>query len=155
MASAHCSIFSNMPPGKELEKRERSDSKESLIKKEEAKVPEFLGDLPPEVKEVLGFGLTMRNFSGSHVPSIVSKINERHIDKVLDLAKDDSDKDYKANLWNLGMRISIIAISIGLFMFLTFYFGRTDKELYLDLVKVIAAFLGGIGIGYGLKSKKG
>ena len=35
-----------------------------------------------------------------------------------------------------------------------FYFGKTDKALYLDLVKVIIAFLGGMGIGYGIKSQK-
>ena len=45
-------------------------------------------------------------------------------------------------------------IVTGLFVFLTYYFGRTDKELYLELVKVIIAFLGGVGIGYGMKAKK-
>ena len=95
----------------------------------------------------------MQRYSGPLPSPIANKINEKHIDKALDLAKDDSDKDYRANLWGMGMRIFIIVIFIGLFVFLTLYFGKTNQDLYLDLVKVIIAFLGGIGIGYGLKSK--
>ncbi|MCG8321093.1 MAG: hypothetical protein MI921_16440 [Cytophagales bacterium] len=96
----------------------------------------------------------MQKYPGSFTPSIASKITKKHLDKILDLTKDDSDKNYKANLWNMGMRISILMIVTGLFVFLTYYFGRTDKELYLELVKVIIAFLGGVGIGYGMKAKK-
>lgn len=147
-------VLPNMPHSKGLEKKEKFEHKENQIERGGVDSTEFFEELPTEVKEVLEVGMTMQKYSGSLPSSLASKINEKHIDKVLDLARDDSDKDYKVDLWNMGMKIFILMISISLFMFLTLYFGKTDKDLYLDLVKVIIAFLGGIGIGHGLKARK-
>ena len=140
-----------MSHSKQLAEKAKFDIEENQLKSKEFR---FLEDLPLELREVLEFGLTMQKYPGPFTPSIASKITKKHIDKILDLTKDDSDKNYKANLWNMGMRISILMIVTGLFVFLTYYFGRTDKELYLELVKVIIAFLGRVGIGYGMKAKK-
>ena len=85
-------------------------------------------DLPAEAQEVMEFGMTMQKFPGHVELPISSKLTEKHIDKVLDLAKDDSDKDYKANLWDMGMRISIFFMAIGLFVFLTFFLVKRTKH---------------------------
>ena len=75
------------------EKKEGEDKKDD---REDFPIePEVLDKLPPEVKEAFK-SFSLRAFSGS-VPvfnPILKKINERHIDKVLDQAEKDSQRDY-------------------------------------------------------------
>jgi hypothetical protein len=45
-------------------------------------------------------------------------------------------------------------IFAALFVFATIYLVGADKELYREIVKLLAVFLGGAGTGYGIKAYK-
>jgi hypothetical protein len=132
-----------------------SENKEAEDKKDDRQdspiEPEVLDKLPPEVrKAVESFSM----FSGS-VPvfnPIYKKINENHIDKLLDQTEKDSQRDFEdtASSRRYGLLYTIIVLIFlaGMTVFLV----RTDKELYKEVLKLLLPFLAGIAGGYGLKA---
>jgi hypothetical protein len=56
--------------------------------------PELLKNLPPEAKKVLEIGMSMHRFGPMPNP-IAEKINEKHIDKILDISEKDDERAYK------------------------------------------------------------
>ncbi|HEY0006379.1 MAG TPA: hypothetical protein VGB17_16475 [Pyrinomonadaceae bacterium] len=131
------------------EKREAEDKKD--VRRDVPIEPEVLEKLPPEVKKVVeSFSL----FSGS-VPvfnPIYKKINESHIDKILDQADKDSQRDYDEGVstrkYSLVYTVIVLIFLAGMTVFLV----NTDRELYKEVLKLILPFLAGMAGGYGLKA---
>jgi hypothetical protein len=128
-----------------LEKKKDSDGDDDASVIE----PEVLEKLPPEVRRVLEFGMGM--FSTPVFHPVTKKINEGHIDKLLDSSEKDSQREYKDRMWGRCFGILYALIGVGLFVFVTMYLSD-DKELYRDLLTKVIIFFGGGGLGYGVKA---
>ena len=134
------------PPQESLEKPDEKKDRESG---ESVIDPEVLEKLPPEARRFFEFG--MGSFSGPVFHPATKKINEGHIDKLLDSDEKDSQRQYKDRIWGRVFGVIYALIGVSLFVFATMYLAD-DKELYRDLLTKIIIFFGGGGLGYGVKA---
>ncbi len=114
--------------------------------------PEILNNLPPEVKKVVEMGFSMQRISGPMQNPLMSKINEKHIDKILELAEKEETNTFKdaqsSKRYGVFYFIAILLFIVFLIIFLI----DRDKTLLLSILEKAAYILGGFGGGYGLKS---
>ncbi len=114
---------------------------------------EILQDMPPEIKKKF-LSISMGSFSRSLLSPLESKINEKHIDKILDIKEKYEDKIFKDTQQSRKFLLVYILIGVALFVFLTLFLVSNDKELFKEIIKLFIAFVGGIGAGYGIKTYK-
>lgn len=111
---------------------------------------EVLDQLPPEVRKFASMQIS--SISGPRQNPLVSKINEAHIDKILDLAGQDDERTHSdvrsARKYNLVYTI----LALLLFIFITWFLAKSDSELYKEILKLFAVFAGGFGGGFGVKA---
>ncbi len=93
----------------------------------------------------------MGSFSRSILSPLESKINEKHIDKILELGEKDNERMYKDTQHSRKFLLVYILIGVSLFVFLTLFLVGKDTELFKDIIKLFIAFVGGMGAGYGIK----
>lgn len=113
--------------------------------------PELLKSLPPEAKKVLEIGMSMQRFGPMPNP-LAEKINEKHIDKILDIAEKDEERSFKGARESRKFTLIYVLVFAALFVFATVFLVGSDKELYKEVIKLFAVFLGGLGSGFGVKS---
>lgn len=135
----------------ESEKNEITGVKEE-DSKEEQNDSEIFEKLPPEVKKVMEIGMTMQRFSGPVPSPFLEKINENHIDKILDISEKEDDRKYKDSQSSKYIFLAAFVAVILLFVFLTIYLAQSNSELYMEILKLSVAFIGGLGGGFGIKS---
>ena len=121
---------------------------------DEAENAEVIENLPPELQGVMKMGLTMQRFSGPMPHPLASKLNEKHIDKILDISEKDNDRWFSDAQRDRFFTGFCILIGVGLFIFLTIFLVGNDTELFKEILKLLVTLAGGIGIGYGIKSYK-
>ena len=133
-----------------LKKNENTDKKSDSIL--EGLSPEATKDMPPDIKKVLEFSsMSMSKVAPMQNP-LADKINEKHIDKILELAEKDDERSFKDAGETRKFTLIYIIIFVALFIFLTIFLVGSDKELYKEVIKLFAIFLGGFGSGFGIKS---
>jgi hypothetical protein len=111
-------------------------------------------DIPPQMKERITKFMSMGSISRSALSPFELKINEKHIDKILDIKEKYDDKIFKDTQQSRKFLLAYILIGVALFVFLTLFLVSNDKELFKDIIKLFIAFVGGIGAGYGIKTYK-
>lgn len=138
-------------------KSDLPDKKEAVSEDEGDEVsplePEILESLPPEVRKAVE-SISLRAFSGS-VPvfnPIYKKINESHIDKILDQSDKDSQRDFDSAASDRKYHLVYITVVLVFLAGMTVFLVRADKELYKEVLKLFLPFLAGIAGGYGLKA---
>lgn len=117
--------------------------------------PEVLEKLPPEAKqEIIKLSAFMGSFASPGHSPILKKINEEHISKILDFSENDSKRVYQdaqtTKRYNLAYALLFCAVAV----FLVIYLSDKNPELLKEILKLLIAFLGGLGAGYGLKRSK-
>jgi hypothetical protein len=119
-------------------------------------IPEFqdeeLQKLPGNVKRVIQMGFMMQRLPDSESNSFSDKLNEKHIDKILELNSKEEEFAYKDSQNNKIFNLIYIILIAGIFIFLTIYLSGTNSELYRDIIKIGAGFIGGIGGGFAYKT---
>jgi hypothetical protein len=137
---------------------EKSDEKKNLTGKEdqETKAEEVTAEsvfekLPPEVKKVMEIGFSMQRFSGPVPLPFLTKINETHISKILELAEKDDERAFADTQSSKRYILAYVLIFSVLFVFATVFLVGQNTELYKEMLKLLAMFLGGLGSGFGLK----
>lgn len=130
-----------------LEKKEANTEKE-----QEGIDPEILEDLPPEVREVVKSSIMMQRYTGPMPNPLLSKINDKHIDKILDLAEKEDTNSYNDAQSSKKYGMAYFLIFIAVFIFITLYLAKDDKELFMDILSIVISIAGGFGGGYGYKS---
>jgi hypothetical protein len=103
--------------------------------------------------------------SKSVFPPFLEKINEKHIDKVLDYSEKRDERDFKnasqERRYGFLRFLLLTILVVGLVVFLTVYLVDRDKELYRDVLRIGLGAAGGAGLGggvgyhFGRKSAKG
>ena len=93
--------------------------------------PDLPKSLPPEAKKVLEVGMSMRRFGAMPNP-IAEKINERHIDKILDIAEKDEERSFKDTGESRKFTLVYILIFAAIFVFTTVFLADSDRDLYKE-----------------------
>jgi hypothetical protein len=94
-------------------------------------------------------------------PPFASKVNEAHIDKILDITDRQYVREFEAEnaerelentkrKYAFARLVLIAVLGIGLFIFLTVYMVDRDRELYKEVLKIGLTFLSGLGLGGGV-----
>ena len=83
---------------------------------------------------------------------LAAKLNDQHIDKILEIAAKDDEHAFKDAGQARKYTLIYILVFAALFVFLTIFLVGSDKELYKEILKLFAIFLGGLGSGFGIKS---
>lgn len=111
---------------------------------------DVLEQLPPEVRKVVA--MQVSSIAGPRPNPIVSKLNEKHIDTILELAGKDDERSHEdvktARLYNLIYAV----LGVGVFIFVTYFLAQSNTELYQEVLKLFAIFAGGFGGGFGVKA---
>ena len=56
---------------------------------------QIIENLPPEIKKIVEMGFSMQKVSSQSSNPLLSKINEKHIDRILDIVHKEEDNSYK------------------------------------------------------------
>lgn len=94
----------------------------------------------------------MQRFSGPYPSQLISRLNEKHITKILELSEKDEERAFEESKSKRKYSLFYLIIFSGLFIFATLFLVSKDVELYKEILKLIAIFGGGMVSGYGLKS---
>lgn len=137
----------------EIEGQIKSQPEQKLpVEKTEGVNPEGVFDkLPPEIKKVMDVGFSMQRFSGPMPSPFLNKINETHVTKILELAEKDDERAFVDAQASRKYILGYVLIFAMLFVFATVFLVGQNTELYKEMLKLLATFLGGLGSGFGLK----
>ncbi|GEM_PF-1701750 len=113
--------------------------------------PEILKDMPSHVKESLVAIASMRA-DDPLLSSFASKINENHIDKLIDSHENGQERIFKDNQQSRKFQLLYVLIAVMVFIFLAIFLVGKDTELFKEIIKLFIAFVGGIGTGFGIKN---
>jgi hypothetical protein len=110
--------------------------------------PEIIENLPPEIKRVMEFGLSMQRVSGPMPNPLLNKITPAHITTILDA----SDKEDQRNREERkGERNHDYRILVTVFVFALLVIGGLLYFNHPELVKFLITgafgFAGGYGVG--------
>lgn len=130
---------------------EKANSKETPSELPE-EFAEALQDMPPRMRRSITMEMMQTSLRGSFSHPLVEKLTEEHIDKFLDNSQKDNDNEYKYKSSNRWFYLMYSALGIALFVFLIIFLLPQNEDLLLDIFKLLVAFIGGLGSGYGLKS---
>jgi len=109
-----------------------------------------LDGLSPEIHRTLRM---IMGFSSESLQNpILEKINDEHIHKLLDYRHQDEVNNFRIRCSSQWFALLYAILGLGVFVFLIVYLLPTDKELLLDLIKLLVVFIGGFGSGFGVKS---
>lgn len=137
---------------KELEKKD--NKKESS--QEDLPIPqEFFDKLPEEVQVSLRTAFSMQSFSGRLPSPLLEKLTPEHIDSLIEGSREEDARDYSLESSSRWFKLTYALFAVGLFVFLTIFFGQKNESLYVDIIKMLALFGGGFGAGFGFRAKKG
>jgi hypothetical protein len=141
------------PEDNSPEKKSSTDKEEKKSSSEKATIlEEELKNLPPEAQQMMHMFMSRERYIGPLPNPIASKINEKHIDTVLENSEKDSEREFKSGIHQKYFSAFIIIVFVGLFIFLTIWLSEKNKDLYMDILKIVIGFLGGFGSGYGIKA---
>lgn len=119
---------------------------------QEIEEPEILKKLPPEIKKVVEMGFSMQRISGPMQNPLLSKLNENHINRILDIGEKEEENIFKDSQSNKKYNLIYFILGILLFVFLVIFLGKDNKDLFLEILKVGILLIGGFGGGFGYKT---
>lgn len=111
-----------------------------------------LDSLPPEIKKVVEMGFSMQRLSTPISNPVFSKITEEHISRIIEIGNKEEDNSYKDSQSNKFYNFLYFIVGIALFVFLIVYLGKENKDLFLEVLKIGIAIVGGFGGGFGYKT---
>nr|VFJ69910.1 MAG: hypothetical protein BECKFW1821B_GA0114236_11743 [Candidatus Kentron sp. FW] len=128
------------------------DDKDAGEETEVSDGPESLKNLPPEVRKVIEIGMMSMHRFGPVPNPLTEKLNERHIDKILELSAKSEERTFNEADHSRWFTLIYALIFAALFIFVTIFLVQADKDLYKEALKLFAVFAGGFGGGFGIKS---
>jgi hypothetical protein len=109
---------------------------------------------PPEVRRLFR---EMASFSFTagiqpHVHPIFDKFTAEHVTKFLDYNHDDDQNNYKLQRSGKWFNLGYVLIVVLSLIFLIIFLAKDNVILLSDIIKVLVAFAGGFGGGYGYRA---
>ena len=136
---------------KTIKKQDETNLMESKANSEEL---EILEDLSPKMRQRVKAFMSMGSISGSALSPFESKINEKHIDRILDIKEKYDDNIFRDTQSSRKFQLIVILVGVSLFAFLTIFLVGKHSNILEDIIKFVIGLFGGIGIGYGFKAHK-
>jgi hypothetical protein len=144
-----------MSKSEEISSIENNDRKKEKDSKSEQPIsPEVIESIPPEMQRVARWFFAASRSSGSINNPFLEKMNEGHIDKLIDIFSKDNDNDLKNVNSNRRYNFAYFFVVVGLFIFLTLQLSGSNAELYKEILKYLFIFTGGFGSGMGIQAYK-
>jgi len=84
---------------------------------------------------------------------LIEKFTDKHIDKFLEYSHKDDINEFRFAIINKVWLLVLAVLGLGFLGFLIVYLAPTHKDLLTDILKIIVAFGGGVGAGYGPKRR--
>ena len=147
----------NGEQGKKEAKKEGGFGSESLSGGDLGGVPSIiedaLKDAPAEVKNAV-IQMGVFRSSGMHpaVHPLFDKFKDEHISKLIEYSHKDDENNYRLQSSNRWFQLTTLLILISFLAFLIVYLAGDNKELLVDILKILVVFAGGFGSGFGYKS---
>ena len=114
---------------------------------------DMLAGLSPEMRGVAEMDmLSMLHRVGPMPPPLFDKINEGHIDRIIKITEKSNDLVRKDRSESRKYTLAYVTIGAILFASLTAFLVVFNAEIYLELLKIIGAFVGGVGSGIWIKN---
>lgn len=114
--------------------------------------PEFISDLPPEVREMVKFQLS--SFTGKLPNPLINKLTPDHITNIIDNEKQEDNNRYKYAWSDRYFKAFYVVLVVGFLVFLITYLKSNDSELLIKILEILVAFASGVGVGIGYMSIK-
>ncbi len=114
---------------------------------------QFLKNAPPEIRKTIT-QMAAFQFSGPvrHENPLFRKFTPQHIDKLLDYLHEDEKKQCELESSGRFFNLAYALTALGVFVFLVVFLAKDKPELFVDILKMLVAFAGGFGGGFGIKS---
>lgn len=130
----------NQPPEKQTESNQ-------------VDVKEFIKNMPAPFRKTIETAMMQFSSSGGRIGHpLFDKFNDKHIDKFLDYSQEDDNNLYKLRSTNRWFTLIYTIVGIGFLIFLIIFLLPSNKDLLVEILKLIVIFAAGVGGGYGLKS---
>jgi hypothetical protein len=128
----------------------KSDSKRSNNNPTE--VQKVIENLPENEKEKL---LAATKTNSTFIPNelIAEKLTEEHLDRIIDSIEKEDLRLFKDAQLSKFCILGFVILASGTFIFLTIFLTLKNPPLYLDIIKILLGFLGGLGVGFLIKKK--
>ena len=120
-------------------------------------------DLKQIIALYIDYLISQRKFAkwlGNSKNKIDNKEVKRAIEKSISkaghhiflIAEKDNEREYSDSKSSRNYTLIYILIFVSLFVFLTIFLVKDNRDLFIEILKVVAIFAGGFGSGYGIKS---
>lgn len=116
--------------------------------------PQVFDKLPSEVQDFMNIAFQMQSFSGPPSAFLAQKMTPAHITSIIDNAEKDDQRLFKMSLITKIINLGIFLVIIAFLIFLIIFLSKENPNVFLEILKVIISFAGGIGVGIGYKSIK-
>jgi len=140
-----------LKPDDEIKELSNTETPEELTK--------MIDGAPPEIKRVLSqvFSMEVSRRQVGGLPlklyeSVADKITDKHIDKILDNGNKSDSRQFIFSILVQLRNVIFVSAFIVFFIWFTIFLAKDKEALYLDIIKTLLAFLGGLGFGFGIKS---
>nr|VFK32369.1 MAG: hypothetical protein BECKMB1821I_GA0114274_103229 [Candidatus Kentron sp. MB]VFK75855.1 MAG: hypothetical protein BECKMB1821H_GA0114242_103329 [Candidatus Kentron sp. MB] len=113
---------------------------------------ELLNGLPSDARKSFEIGMMSMHRFGPMPNPLAEKLNEKHIDKILELSAKSEEQSFKGRAQSRWFTLIYALLLAALFTFVTIFLVQADKDLYKEALKLFTVFIGGLGGGFGIKS---
>jgi hypothetical protein len=138
----------NLIPANKKSKEVNKDKEDA----EDSSIEEMTKEMPPQLKSmVMSFAQSYSKGTFGH--PLFDKFNADHINKFLDGIQKDDNHAFELKRSNRIYHLIYTILGVGVLIFLIIYLLPVDKELLTDILKAIIVFAGGVGSGFGLKTR--
>lgn len=118
-----------------------------------AEVAEELASATPQVRQLFETFFAASYTTKRHHP-LFDKFTDQHVDKFLDVVQAEDIREHRLRATDRYFRVFYFVATVSVLLFLVWYLLPVDKALLMDLIKILIAFVGGFGVGYGAGKKK-
>jgi hypothetical protein len=120
----------------------------------QATTPDALKGAPGQVKKQV-WEMMAATFSAGHLPHpLFEKLEPGHIDKFLDYSHEDDKREHEHRKAERWFRLTYFLMVLFAFFGLVWVLLPSNQPLLQDLLKILVAFAGGFGAGYGYKAAR-
>ncbi len=109
---------------------------------------EVLDKLPPEVKQQITLMMSHQRIGLPAPNPLAAKITSEHIGTILENSERDSKREFDSKWFSLAY----VICALGFLVFVFLYLPTVDKELFVEVLKLLLTFLGGLGTGLGVSA---
>lgn len=116
--------------------------------------PETLVEVPEEVRQLIGLAVKTESWQGDPRFLPLRHVNAEHLTALQ--AEDGRENARRHTRWLVSQayRFGALLLFAALALFLVFFLGKSQPQLLTEILKLLATFAGGMGIGYGLGQRR-